>query len=340
MTGILLFIAIIPSIILGWYINKKDKIEKEPKGLLAKIFIFGVLTVIPAIILELIVAKILVTVGISEKSNYIGLFIYVLLGVGLIEEGVKWLSLKLFTWNDKEFNHIYDAVVYAVFTSLGFATIENILYVLENGLGTGLMRAVLSVPGHAFFGVYMGYYYGIAKHYSIYGSKDLTKKNLWLSILMPTLLHTLFDFCLFAGSAIFIVIYFIIVVYLYISAFGKIKQLSNVNTNFIPSTTNVVQQPMYQPQQMYQQPMNYQPPTQAGAYAKPVQQPTNYQPQPQAGAYVQPVQQPQPQVVQQVQQPQPQPTVVSGGESIPKFCTNCGTPVKGKFCTGCGKQNY
>lgn len=336
MSGILLFISVLPSVVLGYYVYKKDKIEPEPAGLLAKIFFFGCLTIIPAVIIELILSGVLGEIGISEESDLIGLFIYFLLGVGLVEEGCKWVVLKLSTWNNKEFDHIFDALVYAVFASLGFATIENILYVFQNGLYTGLLRAVLSVPGHAFFGVYMGYYYGIAKQCHMNGNNQMSNSNLLKSLAIPTLIHGLFDFLLSTEYEEVILIYFALVIFLYISAFAKIKRFSNITSNLqnpfgiqprkdaplVPLVPVVPGQPVPQPVQ--------QPVAQPVPVQQPVQQPVPA-PQPMPQPVQQPVPQPQPMPQPAQPAPSPQPMVQK------KFCPNCGTPTSnGPFCSNCG----
>ncbi len=79
------------------------------------------------------------------------------------EEISKWLVLYWIVWKSREFDEHYDGIIYAVFVSLGFALVENIMYVVNRGMGVALIRAVLSVPGHGSFGVLMGYYFSLAK---------------------------------------------------------------------------------------------------------------------------------------------------------------------------------
>ena len=162
-----------------------------------------------------------------------GIFIYAFIYVGFIEEFSKWFFVKNITWNNKEFNHIYDAIVYSVFVSLGFATLENIMYVFTGDIWTAILRAILSVPGHVFFGVFMGYHYGLAKQASINNNKELEKKHMILSVLIPTILHGTFDFLLMTQNVTMILFYLVFVIFLYIHAFKRIKRFSNIQTNLI-----------------------------------------------------------------------------------------------------------
>ena len=91
--------------------------------------------------------------------SYLYVAVDMFIGVALVEEGFKWLTLVFFTKKSKEFNCLFDGMIYAIFVSLGFAALENILYVLNNGWVNAATRAILSVPGHMFFAVMMGYYY-------------------------------------------------------------------------------------------------------------------------------------------------------------------------------------
>ena len=123
--------------------------------------------------------------------------------------------------------------MYSVFVSLGFATLENIMYVFEGGIGTALLRAVLSVPGHVFFGVFMGYYYGLAKQASINGNQKLVKHNLYHSLLLPVLLHGTFNFLLMTQNVTMVLFYLVFIVFLYIQAVKRIRRFSNIKINLI-----------------------------------------------------------------------------------------------------------
>ena len=145
----------------GIHLFFNDKKEKEPIGLQIGLFFAGIGSIIPAIIGEAIGQAVL-NVVIPYNSVIKG-YIFAILIVGPAEEIGKYLMLRLITWKSKHFNYSYDAIVYAVFVSLGFAAIENVGYVFMNGIGTALLRMFTAVPGHACFAVFMGYFYSKAK---------------------------------------------------------------------------------------------------------------------------------------------------------------------------------
>lgn len=223
-------IAVLPSIILGFFVYKKDILEKEPIGLILKLFLLGSSTILPAVILENIMTSLLPETP-NQILNYFTLSFF---GIALIEELLKAAIVYEIAWKNKNFNHIYDGIVYCVFASLGFATLENILYVFTYGNITGILRAIVSVPGHAFFGVTMGYYMGFAKYNEHIVNKPKKVKNIILSLTLPVIFHGLFDFLLLTNNEIMIIIFFIFVLVLYIISYLKIKKLSRV-MNMLPN---------------------------------------------------------------------------------------------------------
>lgn len=226
MEFVLVIAAIIPVVILCFYIYIKDN-HKESLGLLAKLFFRGMLTVIPIVATEMLAQLFFST----EKagSNYVLLFINVFISVGIIEEFFKWSVTRKVGYNDREFDEIYDIIVYSVFVSLGFAVVENILYVLQNGMGNAIMRALTSIPGHTCFAISMGAYLAKAKIASLNNNKRLYKKNVFLSLLVPTLLHTTYDFFAFAGIVYgFYGFHILMVIFCFINA----NKLSKLQVNF------------------------------------------------------------------------------------------------------------
>ena len=181
----LLVAATIPVVIFLIVIYRKDT-EREPPKLVLKCFFLGCVATVPIVIVELLV-------GVFNKFDSALLYsLYEAFVVAaIVEEGFKFLFLYLIVWKRKEFDQHYDGIVYAVFISLGFALVENILYVFEYGIGTAIMRAILSVPGHGLFGVAMGYFFSLAR-FSPTGGRGM----LWLSFLVPMLFHGLYNFFL------------------------------------------------------------------------------------------------------------------------------------------------
>lgn len=223
----LLFIAaVLPVIYLCYYVYAKD-INKEPMGLLIKIFFLGVVTCIPVAILEGVVMNYF---PVEDSSiGFIRMLINVFISVAIIEEGFKWLVTKYVGYKDSNFDEVYDIIVYAVFASLGFACLENVLYVFQNGMGNALLRAITSIPGHASFGIAMGYYLSKARINEINNNKSGVTKNILLSLVIPALIHAIYDAILMAGLSVGI--FFVFDIAMVIVCFGLVNKMARVQYN-------------------------------------------------------------------------------------------------------------
>ena len=226
---ILFIISTLPVFLLGMYIYKKDK-NKEPTKLLVKLFVGGILSCFLVLIISAILGIFIPIFSADYNTlNLIELIFYVFVGIALIEECCKWIFSYKLAYNDSHFEEIFDMIVYSVFVALGFAFFENLFYVYENGVTIGIFRAISAVPGHACDGVFMGYYLGLAKQSQINNRSDLKTKYIIYSILVPTILHGIYDYCLFTGNILFIVLFFIFVILIYILAIKKVKKISSIN---------------------------------------------------------------------------------------------------------------
>ena len=127
--------AVIPPLILLYIIYRMDKIEREPVNLLVSLFLRGAVGMFPILILEVIGDRV---IGIFSWSEMLYLFFAYFIIPGFIEEGVKYQVLVRRIWNEPNFNYTFDAIVYAVFVSLGFAAVENVMYVLTTGFSTAV----------------------------------------------------------------------------------------------------------------------------------------------------------------------------------------------------------
>lgn len=237
---ILTFLAIIPVVLICHYIYVKDK-RKEPKLLLLKLFLFGFLSAALTLIITGILVKIIPFFGLKANelnNNYILFFIYIFIGVALIEEFSKFILTYWGSYKNNNFDEIYDGIVYCVYVSLGFACLENVLYVLSSadfvaGISTALLRGVMAVPGHAFDAIFMGHFFGLAKYYQKKGNKLLEKKNLLYAILIPTLIHGAYDYGLLSENILFVLLVFALVISLYIVCIKKVKKISGDNKDII-----------------------------------------------------------------------------------------------------------
>jgi protease PrsW len=159
-TLLLLAAATLPSMAIAYWIYRQDHHESEPSRMLLWAFVCGCASTIPAIFLQSFF---------KHLENHDSLFntaIFAFGVVGLSEELGKYYLLRRFVYPQKDFNEPIDGIVYGVMVGLGFATLENVLYVLnagDNGFTTALARAFTAVPAHAAFGVLMGAYVGLAK---------------------------------------------------------------------------------------------------------------------------------------------------------------------------------
>lgn len=185
----LILYALAPVFIIIFYINLKDKYEKEPKGLLLVSFLLG--AIVSIIITTLLYGVFNVVVPLTNSLSVIQQFVQAFFVVGFTEELSKYLIVSLFAQRRKEFNEPFDGIVYAVMVSMGFAATENIFYVLESGASTALVRAFTAVPAHATFGILMGYFMGKAKF-----SNNRIVLNL-TGLALAILFHGAYDFFLF-----------------------------------------------------------------------------------------------------------------------------------------------
>ena len=223
MSPFLLLAALVPAAFLMVQVYRLDRIEKEPAGLLLKLALFGALSGLAAGAIEGALTRVLdVTLG----GGMLRLMLENFLAVALVEEACKrWVVLK-FAWRHPAFDYRFDAVVYCVFSALGFAALENILYVMQYGLSVAVSRALLSVPGHFFFAVYMGIYLGEAKRAEREGEGFLRDRFLRESILVPVLLHGFWDFSLSVDSPWMTAAFYAFVLVFFLSANHRLRAAS------------------------------------------------------------------------------------------------------------------
>ncbi len=204
---LLLWAALLPTFLLMIYVYSKDRGDKEPLGLLALLLAAGALCSIPAAFIEGVLGGVAEAFLSGEALAMADAFLI----VAVAEEGCKLAALRLITWRNKEFNYTFDGIVYSAAVSLGFAGLENILYLMSYGIEIAPVRGVLSVPGHLAFSVFMGFFYSEAKKADGLGYAGGVRKNMRRAFIIPVLAHGFFDFCLMSENEFLSLFFFVFV---------------------------------------------------------------------------------------------------------------------------------
>jgi RsiW-degrading membrane proteinase PrsW (M82 family) len=187
---ILLAFAIAPGVCIAVFIYLKDKHEREPIGLLTKSFFYGMGSVVVTLIISIPLGMV---IPIDEQDLTQQAF-HAFIIVALVEEFSKYIFVRGVLYRNSNFNEPFDGIVYSVMVGMGFATLENIMYVADGGWGVAVLRMFTAVPAHASFAVLMGYYLGLAKfvhHKSHYG---------WYGLAIATLFHGAYDYFWFIAQ--------------------------------------------------------------------------------------------------------------------------------------------
>ena len=216
---IILIASLAPVFIILFYIYFRDKYDREPLRLLIMAVVSGVIIVVPVVVVERLLMRGMPSLGQVGEAAYQAFLV-----AGSTEEIFKFLALYLIIWKSPSFNEKFDGIVYAVFVSLGFAAVENVLYVMQGGYETAIIRAITAVPAHALFGITMGYYFGIAHMYS-----ELRNRYLGWALLIPIILHGIYDFILMVGINWLLIVFVFYVAFLYIFGMRKMKILSDAS---------------------------------------------------------------------------------------------------------------
>lgn len=207
---ILLTLAIAPGLALFSYFYLRKQIANEPSRTLFVTFVYGAIMTFPIMFIQHVF---------EEEDIFQHLFVRDVLFTGGLEEYFKWLLLVLAIYRQVEFKDTYDGILYGASISLGFATVENILYLFTYGTDIAFMRAMLPVSSHALFGVVMGYYIGKAK----FAPKQHQRFILAWAFFAPYVLHAVYNGILLIGTyTLYILIPFML--FLWWFALSKVKQ--------------------------------------------------------------------------------------------------------------------
>lgn len=207
---ILLSAAIAPGLALLSYFYLRNQMETEPRRSLFHAFIYGAIITFPILFIQFVL---------EEEQAFTNPFFINVIFTSSIEELMKWLIIFAVVLRHVEFDDPYDGVLYGAAVSLGFATVENVIYLLSFGIDQAFMRALLPVSSHALFGVVMGYYYGKGK----FSSNSIQKKFIVLALIAPLVLHMIYNSILMLeGNFVYAMAPFML--FLWWFALRKVKQ--------------------------------------------------------------------------------------------------------------------
>jgi len=214
----LFIIAITPGIALALSIYFTDRYDKEPLSLLLKVFILGAISVVPTAIVERFLLSFNIFAGLLSAA------FTAFIVAGLTEEFFKRAVVLSTAFKSKAFDEKLDGIIYAIFSALGFATVENVMYVVfrfTNNPHIGLYRGIFSVPAHMLFAVTMGYYLSLAK-FAI--DKKEERRYRRKSLIVPATLHGIFNFILMADIPAVFLIFIPYVIYLWVINLRKLNE--------------------------------------------------------------------------------------------------------------------
>jgi len=151
----------IPALVAMWFVDRLDAKRPEPAELRRTVVLFGALSVMPAIILEVLLTRHVSPVLQPLELTYQGASFKAFVIAAAVEEACKIQVIYWVVWRRPEFDERMDGIVYASRAGLGFALVENIMYLvmqpeLQGQLVVWVMRAFLAVPGHAMWSGMIG----------------------------------------------------------------------------------------------------------------------------------------------------------------------------------------
>ncbi len=207
---VLLSASIAPVLALFSFFYLRNQMATEPRRTLFHTFLYGAILTFPILFLQYVL---------KEEHIFQNLVMQDVFFSGVVEEFFKWFILMIAIYHHIEFDDPYDGILYGVSISLGFATVENILYMLSFGVDTAIMRALMPVSSHALFGVVMGYYFGKAK----FSNHDLSMQFRLIALFAPMILHIIYNFILtIEGNWTYIMLPFML--FLWWFALRKVKR--------------------------------------------------------------------------------------------------------------------
>jgi RsiW-degrading membrane proteinase PrsW (M82 family) len=216
---IIILVALAPCVFWLWIIYKRDKYSPEPLTLIIRVFLLGAAVAVPVAIIEGFLYPSDISSNLSIPSA-----LYLAFGVaGVTEEVSKFLVVRLGVSRSRFFEEPSDGLIYASAAALGFAALENIVYLFSFGWQIILIRGLFSNLAHVLFSILWGYPLALYK-------LGIFKSPAWigLGILASIVAHGIFDFLLFTGTIYSLLVFpfFIAILIVFILLYRHANRIS------------------------------------------------------------------------------------------------------------------
>lgn len=212
--------AVAPAIVLAVIMLRRDK-RPEPLGWLFTAVVLGVFVAAGVLVLgNLILPDI-------PADTLMGAFMTSFIDAAIPEEVLKFVALYVLAKRCAHFDEMFDGIVYAVCIGMGFAGIENVLYLFgaeDEWVSVSITRALMSVPMHYFFAIIMGTFFSL-------GWFDKKNRKVYMSaaLVLPIIVHGLYDtLCFSSGLNEDLSLYILLA---FILGFGYIRRYVKSLTN-------------------------------------------------------------------------------------------------------------
>lgn len=218
-----ILIALIPGLFWVWFFGRFDKEQPEPKKLLFLLFIWGMAATIPAIVFEL---GIDFFIGYSTATSLPMIIFSALFIVAPIEEYLKFAVAKRLVWRHPAFNETVDGIIYCVVAALGFATLENILVIINTGsIEAIFLRFATATLMHALASGMVGYYLGLAKF-----NQEKERSLIAQGLVIAIVLHGVYNIIAATNTPVSLFLLALLIILMYIMLTSGIHELKKIKT--------------------------------------------------------------------------------------------------------------
>lgn len=221
--------ALLPVLILGWWIYRKDSARPEPPRMLYKAFLYGVGSTFVSLLISTFMG--MMGIMVYDLGSFTGAVSTALFAAALPEEIAKLTMLWLLLRKNSYYDEYLDGIVYAACVGLGFAGAENILYLLQSDdwVGTGIVRGLTAVPAHFAIACAMGYFYS-KRHFG-----DRSTITAVCILAVPVVIHWVYDALAFsegiypALSVVINILFVGLVFWIYKATMRRIDTLQRID---------------------------------------------------------------------------------------------------------------